>query len=82
MKFIVELRINAGGKTNAIEAFELRGPNRHSGVIFRGAWVGTRSDVVFVLAESEDEALVDKAAKFWNEHGECQITPVLDIEQF
>ena len=86
MKFMVEFRIKPGGKNSAIEAFELRGPNRIPGVTFRGAWVGANTDVVFALVEGADEALVSQAAQFWTEQpwaqGEHRITPVIDIEQF
>lgn len=82
MKFIVEFRIKPGGRNKAIEVFELRGPNRTSGVTLERAWIGTRSDIVFVLAESADESLVAQAGESWAEHGEFQIHPVIDVEQF
>jgi uncharacterized protein DUF3303 len=81
MKFMVEFRLNPGSKQKVIETFELVGPNRQAGVAFRNAWIGTRSDVVFVLVESAEEALVAKAAQAWNEQGESRIEPVLDVEQ-
>jgi hypothetical protein len=82
VKFIVEFRMQPGSKNKAIAAFEQRGPNRSPGVTFRNAWIGARSDVVFVLAESADEALVMQAAKSWSETGDFRITPVIDVEQF
>jgi Protein of unknown function (DUF3303) len=82
MKFMVEFRVKPGSKNKAVEAFELRGPNRNPGVTFRGAWVGARSDVVYVLIESTDDAQVSKAAQSWAEHGEYQITQVIDVEQY
>ena len=82
MKFIVEFRLKPGSKNKALEIFETRGPNRTPGVSFRQAWVGTKADLVFVLAESESESLVTNAAQSWREHGDYQIHPVIDIEQF
>jgi hypothetical protein len=86
MKFMVEFRIKPGDKDSAVEAFELRGPNRNPGVTFRGAWIGANTDVVYALVESADEAQVAKSAQFWAEqswaHGDHRITPVIDIEQF
>ena len=82
MKFMVELTLKPGSKNTALEAFEQRGPNRLPGVTFRGAWIGARSDVVFALVESGEESLVASAAQSWNQHGECKITPVVDVEQF
>jgi hypothetical protein len=82
MKFMVEFRVKPGNKNKALEAFEQRGPNRHPGVTFRGAWVGTHSDVVFVLAESADESLVTQAAQSWTESGDFRITEVVNVEQF
>jgi uncharacterized protein DUF3303 len=82
MQFMVEFRFQPGTKDKAVAAFEQRGPNRNPGVAFRGAWVGTKSDVVFVLVESQDEALVAKAAQSWSELGACQIHPVVDVQQY
>jgi len=82
MKFIVEFRVQPGNKNKAFEAFEQRGPSRNPGVTFRGAWIGKREDVVFVLAESRDEAEVAQAAKAWSESGDFRLTEVIDIEQY
>jgi len=82
MKFIVQLQLQPGSKTKAVEAFELRGPNRNPGVSFLGAWIGTKSDAAFVLVESSDESLVVKAAEAWREHGECMLHQVIDIQQY
>jgi hypothetical protein len=82
MKFMVELTLKPGSKNKVFEAFEQRGPGRIPGVTFHGAWVGTRSDVVFALLESGEESLVAGAAQNWNQHGESKITPVVDVEQF
>ena len=82
MKFIVEFRLKPGSKNQAIEIFETRGPIRNPGVSFRQAWIGTKSDLVFVLAESESESLINSAAQSWSAHGDYQIHPVIDIEQF
>ena len=81
MKFLVELRFQTGGKVKALEAFELRGPNRHPGVTFRGAWVATQSDVAYALVDSDDEGLVSKAAQSWAEQGDYRITQVIDVDQ-
>jgi hypothetical protein len=82
MKFIVEFRLKPGSKNKVMEIFETRGPSRNPGVLFRQAWIGTRSDLVFVLAESDSEPLVASVADSWSEHGDYQIHPVIDIEQF
>jgi hypothetical protein len=82
MKFIVELRLKPGSTYRAIEAFEQRGPNRSAGVSFRGAWVGTQSEVIFALVESSEEALVRDASAAWSEVGEFKINPVVEIEEF
>jgi Domain of unknown function (DUF3303) len=81
MKFMVQFRLQAGSKNKALEAFELRGPNRNPGVALRDAWFGTESDVVFVLVESEELALVEKAGQSWAEFGSFQIVPVIDVQQ-
>lgn len=82
MKFMVEFRLKPGSKNKAAEVFEQRGPNRTPGVTFRQAWIGASTDVVFVLVESSDEALVGKLAQSWSEHGQSQIYRVIDAEQF
>jgi hypothetical protein len=82
MKFMVELVLKPGSTYRAMDAFELRGPNRNPGVVFRGAWVGIRSELVFALVESEDEALVREASRAWADVGEYKINPVVEIEQF
>jgi len=82
MKFMVEFRLKPGSRNKAAEAFEQRGPNRSPSVTFRQAWVGTSSDVVFVLVEGSDEAHVAAAAQSWSEHGQSQIYRVIDAEQF
>lgn len=82
MKFMVQLQLRPGTKNQAVEAFEQRGPNRNPGVTFRGAWIGAHSDVVFAIVESAAENLVSEAAKSLEAFGACQITPVLDIDQY
>ncbi|HEY2894660.1 MAG TPA: DUF3303 family protein [Pirellulales bacterium] len=82
MKFIVEMVLKPGSTYRAMDAFELRGPNRNPGVALRGAWVGIRSELVFALVESEDEALVREASRAWADVGEYKINPVVEIEQF
>ncbi len=82
MKFMVEFQVKPGGKNKVVEAFETRGPNRNPGVTFQGAWIGTNTDVVFALVESESEALVAKAGQSWGEFGAYHIHPVIDVQQF
>jgi hypothetical protein len=82
MKFILEYHLKPGAKRALIDAFDLRGPNRIPGVSFRGAWIGTRSEVVYVLGESADEASIAEACQPWREHGDFEIHPVIDIEDF
>jgi len=82
MKFLVEFHLKPGSMKKAVELFEQVGPNRNPGVAFRGAWVGTHTEIAFVLIESDDENLVTRAAQSWSEHGDFEIHPVLDIENF
>ena len=82
MKFIVECRLKPGLKRKAVEAFELRGPSRNPGVTLEQAWIGNHSDVVFVLAESENESFVQKVAQGWSEYGTFEIHSVIDVEDF
>jgi hypothetical protein len=82
MKFIVEFRLKPGSRNKAVDAFDLRGPNRNPGVSLHAAWVGTNSDVVFALGESEDESLVRQACSSWAEVDDFIIHPVIEIEQF
>lgn len=82
MKFMLEYHLKPGAKRAVIEAFDLRGPNRTAGVSFQGAWIGTESDVIYVLGESADKALLEEACRPWREHGDFEIVPVIDIENF
>ena len=82
MKFMLEYHLKPGAKRAVIEAFDLRGPNRTAGVSFHGAWIGTKSDVVYVLGEGTDEALIEEACQPWRDHGDFEIVPVIDIENF
>ena len=82
MKFMLEFHLKPGTKRAVAEAFDLHGPNRTAGVSFHGVWIGTKSDVVYVLGEGADEALIEEACRPWREHGDFEIHPVLDIEQF
>jgi hypothetical protein len=79
---MVTFRIKPGSRNKAVEAFEARGPNRNPGVSLLNAWIGTKSDEAFVLVESADLSLVEKAALNWQEHGEYEIIPVVSVEQF
>jgi hypothetical protein len=79
---MVEFRLKPGSRNKAVEAFEMRGPNRNLGVTFEGAWVGHHSDIAFVLVDSEDDAHVAKVAGLWSEFGQPQIHQVVDIQQY
>ena len=81
-KFIVEFRLKPGHKDKMANLFELQGPNRASGVSLRNAWIGTRSETVFVLCESSDEALVEQACQKWSEYGEHTIHPVIQHDEY
>lgn len=82
MKFMVEFRLRPGSKNSVVDAFEQRGPNRNPGVTLLGAWVGTRRDLVFALGESDDESLIRQACLSWDDQGDFEIYPVVEIEQF
>jgi len=82
MKFLVEFQLKPDSKVKAVEMFERIGPNRNPGVAFRGAWVGTRDDLVFVLTESDEEELVQRVAEAWSEFGTHRIHPLIDVENF
>jgi hypothetical protein len=79
---MVEFRFKPESKEKVLAAFEAQGPNRNPGVQFRGAWIGTRSDMAFVLAESEDQALIEKVAESWAHYGSYQIYPVVEVENY
>jgi hypothetical protein len=81
MKFMIQFRLKPGSKNKAMEVFERRGPSRNPGVTLRDAWIGAKSDVVFVLVESDELASVEKAGQSWAEFGSFEIFPVLDIQQ-
>jgi hypothetical protein len=80
--FLIEFRLKPGSKNKMVDQFELQGPDHESGVSFRNAWIGTRSDLIFVLCDSAEEALVDQACRKWNEFGEHTIHPVVHHEQY
>jgi hypothetical protein len=82
MKFLVKLQLKPDCRNKALEAFELRGPNRNPGVTLQQGWVNSSSHIVFVLAESAEQTLVEKAGQSWSQFGECEIHPVIDIEQY
>jgi hypothetical protein len=82
MKFMIEFRLKPGHKEQVLETFEKTGPNRHPGVTFRGAWVGSRSDVIFVLLESDEgESTVANLAESWKAHGEAKFHAVVDVDE-
>ena len=82
MNFIVEFQLKPGTKEHAVAVFEQRGPNRHPGVSFKGAWIGSRSDIAFVLVDGVDEAEVARVARTWAAFGETKIHPVIDLQLF
>ena len=82
MKFMVEVQLQPGTRNKAVEVFEQRGPNRHPGVTFVGAWIGSHSDVAFVLVDAEDESRVAKAAASWPDFGTAKIHAVVDVQQY
>ena len=82
MKFMVEFRCLPGQKDKAVAAFEERGPNRYPGVNLENAWIGTKTDAVFALIESENESHVAAAGKFWQQFGQLHIHPVTDVQQY
>lgn len=82
MKYLVEVQLRPGTKNQAVEVFEQRGPNRNPNIKFEKAWLGSRSDVAFVVVESSDEAHVTDACCGWSAFGETKIHPVTDIEQY
>ena len=82
MKFFVKFQLKPGNKKKLLELFELRGPNRNPGVTLKGAWIGKKEEVIYVLAESDDETLLVNAAQAWGQCGDYEITPVIDLEQY
>jgi hypothetical protein len=82
MKYMVQFQFKSEGRAEALERFERLGTNRHAGVTFRSAWIGSDRGVAFVLVESDSEELVKQAAESWKSQGECSIYPVIDIEQY
>lgn len=82
MKFMVEFSVQSGGRERLIAEFERRGPNQHPGVVFRNAWVGTYTDVAFVLVEGESVAAIEKVAASWGEFGEHRIHAVAEVQDY
>ena len=82
MLFMVEFQLKPGSKNAAVEAFEARGPNRNPGLKFVGAWVGSKSDIGFVLVESADEKFIVEAGQDWPELGDYKIHPVIDVQHY
>lgn len=82
MKYMVEIRLKSGSKDKVMESFELRGPNRNPGVTYKGGWIATREEVVFVLVESDDDTSVEQALKNWNPPADVSVYPVIDIDQY
>lgn len=82
MKFMVEFQLEPGAKDQAFATFEQRGPNRHPGVTFLGAWIAKRNDIAYVLVDAQDEAFVAKVAESWANVGSAKIHPVVDVQQY
>jgi hypothetical protein len=81
MKFMIEFLLKPGHKEQVLETFEQVGPNRNPGVAFHGAWIGARSDIIFVLAESDDESRIADVIQSWQVHGKATAHAVVDVEQ-
>lgn len=82
MKYMVQFRLQPGVKNAVVEYFELRGPNRHPGVKFLGAWIGKEADVVFALVEGDNQEHLEAAGESWGQFGEVEVYPVTDVEQY
>ncbi len=82
MRYLVTFQIKPNSKNEILEKFDLRGPNRVPGVQFRQAWISTKQDVIYVIGDADDEAVLQKACSAWDEFGTYSYTPVVDIENF
>jgi hypothetical protein len=82
MLFMVVVQLHPGTKAAAMESFEFRGPNRHPGIAFRGAWIGAHDDSLFVLVEASDSARVESAIAAWGDVGVSEIHSVINVEDF
>jgi hypothetical protein len=82
MKFLIDVQLKPGLKNQAVEAFEMRGPNRTPHVKFEKAWLGALEDIAFVLVESPEESHVADAAQTWIHFGQTKIHHVVDIENY
>lgn len=80
MRFVVEFRLSPDSTSKVTEAFSRWRPQRDPGVLFRGARIGTRYDVIFVVGEGEDEERVARACQSWDEHGNYRIYALSDAE--
>lgn len=80
MRFIVELRLKPDAQCKVTDAFSRWRPESDPGVMFRGARIGTRNNVIFVVGEGEDEQRIARACQSWDEHGNYRIYPVSDAE--
>jgi hypothetical protein len=81
-KFMVEFQLKPENEKKVMELFGVNGPNRSPGVTFRDAWIGTRSEMIFVLCESAEERLVEEASHAWKQFGDCKIHQVINHEQY
>lgn len=80
MKFIVEFRLSADSKSKVTDAFSRWQPEQDPGVMFRGARIGSRYNVIFVVGEGEDEERIARACQSWDEHGDYRIYALSDAE--
>jgi hypothetical protein len=80
-KFIVVYTLKPGCREQLLEAFELYGPTRKAGITFQNAWLDTHADVVFVLYESEDEAIVKQVSQTLTAFATSEIHPVISADQ-
>jgi hypothetical protein len=80
-KFIVVYTLKPGCREQLLEAFELYGPTRKAGVSFQNAWLDTHANLVFVLYESEDEAIVRQVTQTLTAFATSAIHPVISADQ-
>lgn len=78
MKFLVEFRLSPHSTSRVSETFSRWRPQRDPAVMFHGARMGTRYNVIFVVGESDDEELIARACQSWDEHGNYRIYAVSD----
>lgn len=80
--FMLVIKLKPGIRNQLFDAFEQRGPSRSPGLRFVKAWIDSTSDTVFGVFESTDAKAMQEACKPWQEFGELQTYPVIDIEKY